>query len=102
MQGRIDSAMVRKVAELARLQLTEEEIGEFSIQLSAILEYFQKMSELPTEGEKPLAHCLPVANRFREDVPTGSLKTALALQNAPGSEEGFFKVPPILESGPSA
>ena len=93
----IDEAQVRKVAKLARLDLTDAEVAEFAGQLSAILDYVTRMNELNTEGVEPLAHCLPISNVFRDDTIKESLGTEKTLANAPQRDESFFKVPKILE-----
>jgi aspartyl-tRNA(Asn)/glutamyl-tRNA(Gln) amidotransferase subunit C len=93
----IDEAQVRKVAKLARLDLTDAEVAEFAGQLSAILDYVARMNELNTEGVEPLAHCLPISNVFRDDTIKESLGTEKTLANAPQRDESFFKVPKILE-----
>ena len=102
MAGTIDQAQVRKVAKLARLELSEAEIGEFATQLSAILEYVEKMNHLDTENIEPLAHSLPVSNVFREDVPRDSIGAEAALANAPRRDEKFFLVPRILDDNSGA
>jgi aspartyl-tRNA(Asn)/glutamyl-tRNA(Gln) amidotransferase subunit C len=99
---KIDEAQVRKVAKLSRLELTEAEVEEFTGQLSAILDYVEKMNELDTEGIEPLAHCLPISNIFREDCVKESLGTEKALANAPQRDGDFFKVPKILDDGSGA
>jgi aspartyl-tRNA(Asn)/glutamyl-tRNA(Gln) amidotransferase subunit C len=93
----INEAQVRKVAKLARLDLTDAEVAEFTGQLSAILDYVARMNELNTEGVEPLAHCLPIKNVFREDKGKESLGTEKTLANAPQRDGPFFKVPKILE-----
>ena len=102
MAERIDADKVRKVAKLARLDLTDAEIQQFAGQLSAILEYVQKMNELDTSGVEPLAHCLPISNCFRPDVVTESLGTEKTLANAPQRDGPFFKVPKILDDSSGA
>lgn len=97
MDKKIDEAQVRKVAKLARLELSDAEVEEFAGQLSAILDYVARMNELNTDGVEPLAHCLPIANVFREDVVKESLGTEKTLANAPQRDGAFFKVPKILE-----
>jgi aspartyl-tRNA(Asn)/glutamyl-tRNA(Gln) amidotransferase subunit C len=97
MAKKIDKAQVRKVAKLARLELAENEIEEFTVQLSAILEYVEKMNELDTANVEPLAHCLPISNVFREDSIKASLGTEKTLANAPQRDGEFFKVPKILD-----
>lgn len=88
---------VEKVAKLARLQLSEAEIEQFTGQLGAILEYVEKMKELDTDNVEPLAHCLPVSNVFRADEVKESLGTEKTLTNAPDRDGEFFKVPKILD-----
>ena len=102
MAKKIDQTQVRKVAKLSRLDLTEDEIEEFTGQLSAILEYVEKMNELDTAGVEPLAHCLPVSNVLRDDSAKESLGTEKVLANAPQRDDQFFKVPKILDDGSGA
>ncbi len=102
MAKKLDNAQVKKVAKLSRLQLTEAEVEEFTGQLSAVLEYIEKMDELNTDGVEPLAHCLPISNCFREDVAVESLGTEKTLENAPQRDGEFFKVPKILDENSGA
>jgi aspartyl-tRNA(Asn)/glutamyl-tRNA(Gln) amidotransferase subunit C len=97
MERKIDEAQVRKVAKLSRLDLTEAEVEEFAGQLSAIIDYVEKMNELDTEKVEPLAHCLPINNIFRDDSIKESLGTEKTLANAPQRDGEFFKVPKILD-----
>jgi aspartyl-tRNA(Asn)/glutamyl-tRNA(Gln) amidotransferase subunit C len=97
MDKRIDEAQVRKTAKLARLELSDAEVEEFAGQLSAILDYVERMNKLNTEGVEPLAHCLPISNVFREDIVKESLGTEKTLANAPQRDGAFCKVPKILE-----
>jgi aspartyl-tRNA(Asn)/glutamyl-tRNA(Gln) amidotransferase subunit C len=97
MARKIDQTQVRKVAKLSRLELTDQEVQEFTGQLGAILEYVEKMNELDTGKVEPLAHCLPISNVFREDIVKESLGTEKTLANAPERDGEFFKVPKILE-----
>jgi len=102
MGKKIDQPQVRKVAKLARLDLTDAEITEFTGQLSAILEYVEKLNELDTADVQPLAHCLPISNCFRDDVVKESLGTEKTLANAPQRDDEFFKVPKILDDSSAA
>ena len=102
MEKKIDQTQVRKVARLSRLELTEAEVAEFTGQLSAILDYVEKMNELDTTGVEPLAHCLPVSNVFRPDCIKESLGTEKTLDNAPQRDGEFFKVPKILDDSSGA
>jgi len=102
MADKIDKEQVMKVAKLARLELTEAEVEEFTGQLRAILDYVAKMNELDTSNVEPLAHCLPVSNVFREDAAKESLGAGKALANAPERDGDFFKVPKILDDTSAA
>jgi aspartyl-tRNA(Asn)/glutamyl-tRNA(Gln) amidotransferase subunit C len=96
-QKKIDIEQVRQVAKLSRLDLSEDEIAKFSSQLSAILEYVEKINQLDTSKAEPLAHCLPISNCLRTDEVKPSLGTEKTLSNAPDRDEQFFIVPKILE-----
>jgi len=102
MATKIDETQVRRVALLSRLELSDAEVSQFSTQLSAIVEYIEKLNELDTDGVEPLAHCLPVHNVLREDVPKPSLSNEAALANAPQREGEYFKVPKILDDNSGA
>ena len=102
MSKKIDEAQVRQVAKLSRLDLSDTEVGRLSGELSSILEYIEKLSELDTDSVEPLAHCLPVHNVFRQDVPKESLSSEQALANAPDRADNYFKVPKILDDNSGA
>jgi len=102
MGTKIDETQVRRVAQLSRLELSDGEVSQFSTQLSAIVEYIEKLNELDTESVEPLAHCLPVHNVLREDMPRPSLSNDAALANAPDREDEYFKVPKILDDNSGA
>jgi aspartyl-tRNA(Asn)/glutamyl-tRNA(Gln) amidotransferase subunit C len=99
MAEKISKQDVQKVAKLARLQLSDSEIDEFTGQLGSILEYVEKMNELDTENVEPLAHSLPVHNIFRKDEVKESLGPEKSLANAPDTDGEYFKVPKILDEG---
>lgn len=88
---------VRKVAELARLQLGESELKTLSGQLSSILEYVEQLQELNTDGIEPLAHPIELSDVFRADEPYASLPPDAALANAPNRNGDYFSVPAVLD-----
>ena len=102
MAKKIDEKQVRQVAKLARLELTDDQVALFSTQLSAILEYIEKLDELDTESVEPLAHCLPIHNVFRDDIVKNSLGAERTLANAPQQHDEYFKVPKILDDSSGA
>ena len=88
---------VAKVALLARLRLSPEELATFTGQLNSIVEYVAQLQALNTEGVEPLAHGVEVRNVFREDVRGPSLDREDALANAPKRDAVGFLVPAVLE-----
>jgi len=88
---------VENVALLARLEVSPDQIDQFSSQLSAVLEYAENLSKVDTEHVAPLAHVLSIQNVMRADVVSPSLPRAAAQQNAPEADNGYFKVPKVVE-----
>ena len=88
---------VEHIAQLARLTLSEEEKALYQGQLSAILEYFEKLQELDTEAISPTATVLPLRSVMREDEPRPSAPREDILANAPAAEDGCFQVPAVLD-----
>lgn len=88
---------VEDVALLSRLEMTAEELDAYSGQLNAILEYADILNKLDTKGIDPTAHVLPLKNVMRPDEVKPSLPRELALSNAPEAEDGYFKVPKVME-----
>jgi aspartyl-tRNA(Asn)/glutamyl-tRNA(Gln) amidotransferase subunit C len=89
---------VRKVASLARLKLSDDEIAEFSEQLGNVLDYVEVLNELDVTDVEPMAHAAEVTDVLRDDAIRESLPRDAALANAPKSDGRFFLVPQILEN----
>lgn len=102
MAHQLSNEDVVHVAKLSRLKLTEDELQHFGEQLSSVLGYVSKLSELDVEGVEPMAHALDVTNVLREDVPVEGMSNEQALMNAPRQADGFFRVPEILGEGSGA
>ena len=94
---KITADHVRRVAELARLDLAPGEEGRLTGQLNAILEYMDQLGEVDTTGIEPTSHVLPLTNVMREDLVHECLSNAAALANAPAADQGHFAVPKIIE-----
>src|SRR5437016_12570591 len=93
---------IRKVAKLARLELSDDDLAHMLPQLSAILDYVAQLQQLNTDGVEPLAHPLPVQNVFRPDEPAPSLPVDEALRNAPARAGDYFAVPAVFDVGGEA
>jgi aspartyl-tRNA(Asn)/glutamyl-tRNA(Gln) amidotransferase subunit C len=88
---------VAHIAELARLALTEDEITLYQEQLSAVLEYAERLQTLDTDVISPTATVLPARNVMRADEPCASMARAEILANAPETEEDCFRVQAVLD-----
>ncbi|MGN0832500.1 MAG: Asp-tRNA(Asn)/Glu-tRNA(Gln) amidotransferase subunit GatC [Kiritimatiellia bacterium] len=89
------------VAELARLELTDEEKAVFQPQLESIVRYVEKISTVDVSGVEPMMHGRSLANAFREDVVRPSLAAEAALANAPQRVGDEFLLPKIVEGAES-
>jgi aspartyl-tRNA(Asn)/glutamyl-tRNA(Gln) amidotransferase subunit C len=97
---KITEQEVRRVAELANLALTEDEIARMTQDMDGILTHIDKLSELDTSSVEPMAQVLYDAQdsaTLREDVERKPLGNADALANAPVAGQGYFKVPRVIE-----
>lgn len=88
---------IHHVARLARLALSDDELASYGHQLEGILEHAALVQSLPTEGVEPTSHPLSMTNAFRPDEVTPSLDRDEVLAQAPEAEDGYFRVPRILE-----
>jgi aspartyl-tRNA(Asn)/glutamyl-tRNA(Gln) amidotransferase subunit C len=89
------------VAELARLELTDEEKAVFQPQLESIVGYVEKISEVDVDGVEPMMHGRPLVNAFRDDVVRPSLPAETVLANAPQRVGDEFLLPKIVEGAES-
>ena len=87
---------VEHIADLAKLELSDEEIGRYQAQLSEILAYFEDLRALDTEEIPPTATVLPLRSVTRADAVEATLEREKALENAPEAEDGCFNVPAVL------
>lgn len=93
----ISKDQVKHVANLARLSLSEEEADMFTDHLSSIIEYAEQLNELDTENVEPTTHVLDLKNVLRKDEPKEWISKEEALINAPDKQDGYFRVPSILD-----
>ncbi len=94
----LSRAEVEHVAKLARLALTEEELALFEQQLSRIIDHAQTVTALETEGVSPTFSTMPLLNVFRPDDVVPPMTQEEALANAPAPQDGYFRVPRILDA----
>ncbi len=93
----IDKQTIFKVAELARIEIREEEVDALTVDMNKILTFMEKLNELDTTDVKPLVYMNEEVNVWREDVVKQEISVAEGLKNAALHNEDFFFVPKILE-----
>jgi aspartyl-tRNA(Asn)/glutamyl-tRNA(Gln) amidotransferase subunit C len=91
---------VAHVAKLARLQLTDDELGMFTEQLAKVLDHAKDVEALDVGDVPPTAHPYPLRNVLRTDEESPCLDRDAALDAAPAVEDGRFRVPPVLGEAP--
>ncbi|MBR00084.1 MAG: Asp-tRNA(Asn)/Glu-tRNA(Gln) amidotransferase GatCAB subunit C [Verrucomicrobiales bacterium] len=89
---------VRYVANLARINLSEEEVERFGSQLTGVMEHIEKLSEVDIEGIEPMSHANTTSNKVRPDEPVESLAAQGLLQNAPDQANGQLRVPKVVDA----
>ena len=93
----VDRDEVLKIASLAKLYLSEDEVDLYTKQMNEILNYMHQLDELDTENVEPLSHVLDQLNMTRRDEEEPSLSCEDALSNAPDSDGEYFVVPKVIE-----
>lgn len=93
----LDQKTVKKVANLARLKITDEDADRYGPQLSGIINFVEQLAEVDTDNVEPLASVVDITLRLREDEVTDGGYQKEILANAPETLEGFFVVPKVVE-----
>lgn len=93
----LDRTDVEKIAHLARLNIEQQDVPEYTETLSNILELVNQMQAVDTTNVTPLAHPLDSVQRLRADVISESNQREQLLSVAPATEEGLFLVPKVIE-----
>ncbi len=88
---------VEYIANLARLQLSNEEKPRLVKDMNAILSYIDQLNELDTTHVDPLSHVIPLPAGFREDKAKAPVPHAEVLKNAPDADSDYFRVPKVIE-----
>lgn len=93
----VDHATVRKIASLARIAVTDDQVEAMVPELNNILGWIEQLGEVDTSAAQPMTAVIPNVLRLRDDVVTdGDVRDAV-LKNAPQAEQGFFTVPKVIE-----
>lgn len=94
---KISKEEIKNIALLSRLEIKEENLAETEKALSDILTYVEQLNELNLDNVQPMPHAVALHNVLRDDVVKPSLDHDLALSNAPEEEDGYFRVPRVVQ-----
>lgn len=93
----LDKATVRNIANLARIEVRDEDLDHLAGELSNILHFVEQLSEVNTDGVEPMTSVAAMTLPMRKDIITDGGQPAAILANAPEAEDGFFTVPKVVE-----
>ncbi len=93
----VTTALVQKLAHLARLHFTEEEMQHYTTDLQNMVSFVEQLNKVDTTNVEPILHMGDAVNALREDVVEGSATREDALKNAPSTDGVFFKVPKVIK-----
>ena len=93
----VDANTVRRVARLARIAVTDDDVAAMEGELNAILGFVEHLGEVDVGGVEPMTSVIPMAMKKRADVVTDGAKVDDIMANAPVSDDHFFVVPKVVE-----
>jgi aspartyl-tRNA(Asn)/glutamyl-tRNA(Gln) amidotransferase subunit C len=93
----VDQATVRRIARLARIAVTDQDVPHLQGELNAILSFVEQLGEVDVEGVEPMTSVIPMAMKKRQDIVTDGGYADLIVENAPATEDDFFVVPKVVE-----
>ena len=93
----VDAKTVRRIAHLARIAVSDEEVEHLKGELNAILAFVEQLSEVDVAGVEPMTSVTPMAMKKRPDAVTDGGNAEAVLQNAPAREGNYFAVPKVVE-----
>ncbi|MGE3244744.1 MAG: Asp-tRNA(Asn)/Glu-tRNA(Gln) amidotransferase subunit GatC [Beijerinckiaceae bacterium] len=93
----VDQTTVRRIARLARIAVTDEEVPHLQDELNAILAFVEELGAVDVEGVEPMTSVTPMKMKMRSDVVTDHAGADAVVANAPEHEDHFFSVPKVVE-----
>ncbi|WP_416355646.1 Asp-tRNA(Asn)/Glu-tRNA(Gln) amidotransferase subunit GatC [Aureimonas phyllosphaerae] len=93
----VDTATVRRVARLARIAVSDDEVATMQGELNAILGFVEQLGEADVSGVEPMTSVTPMEMKKRDDAVTDGHKAEDIVANAPATQEHFFMVPKVVE-----
>jgi len=93
----VDLETVRRIARLARIAVTDEDVPHLQGELNAILSFVEQLNEIDVRGIEPMTSVTPMAMKKRQDGVTDGGYPELVVRNAPATDDNFFLVPKVVE-----
>ena len=93
----VDASTVRRIAHLARIAVSDDEIAHLQGELNAILAFVEQLAEVDVKGVEPMTSVTPMTMKKRDDVVTDGGDPDAILKNAPAREGNYFVVPKVVE-----
>ncbi len=93
----VDQTTVRRIARLARIAVTDEEVPHLQNELNAILAFVEELSAVNVDGVEPMTSVIPMKMVMRRDEVTDHAGAEVVVANAPLREDHFFTVPKVVE-----
>jgi aspartyl-tRNA(Asn)/glutamyl-tRNA(Gln) amidotransferase subunit C len=93
----VDQNTVRRIAKLARIAVSEEEVPHLQGELNAILSFVEQLNEVDVAGIEPMTSVTPMVMKKRQDVVTDGGYPDQIVRNAPATDDNFFLVPKVVE-----
>jgi len=93
----VDAQAVRRIAHLARIAVSDDEVSHLQGELNTILAWVEQLAEVNVEGVEPMTSVTPMTMKMRADEVTDGDKVADVVKNAPMSDDNFFLVPKVIE-----
>jgi aspartyl-tRNA(Asn)/glutamyl-tRNA(Gln) amidotransferase subunit C len=93
----VDQKTVRRIARLARIAVTDDDVAHLQGELNAILGFVEQLGEIDVSGVEPMTSVMPMAMKKRQDEVADGGYAERVLANAPVREDGYFVVPKVVE-----
>lgn len=93
----VDLETVRRIARLARIAVTDDDVPHLQGELNAILSFVEQLNEVDVRGIEPMTSVIPMAMKKRQDGVTDGGYPELVVRNAPATDDNFFLVPKVVE-----
>lgn len=93
----VDTETVRRVARLARIAVTDEDVATMQGELNAILGFVEQLGEVDVSGVEPMTSVIPIEMKKRRDIVDDGGKAGDIVANAPETDDNFFLVPKVVE-----